>query len=124
MVAATAAAMGGIDVLVNYGGIPGPTVPVELMDPEAWEMVMKVAIPHLKKSNARVILNMSSVAGRFGYANRSPYCTATWSLIGFTKPCQLNLAGTESAQKRYFPERSSIRTLEWRRANVSAMASK
>jgi len=66
------------------------------MDPDEWEKVMQVdltgtfnvtrlAIPHLKKSQAGVIINMSSVARRFGYANRSPYCTAKWGLIGFTK---------------------------------------
>jgi NAD(P)-dependent dehydrogenase (short-subunit alcohol dehydrogenase family) len=104
MVTAAAEAMGGIDVLVNNGGIPGPTAPVEVMDPDAWEMVMKVdltgtfnvtrvAIPHLKKSNAGVIIIMSSVAGRFGYANRSPYCTAKWGLIGFTKTLSIELGG-------------------------------
>jgi NAD(P)-dependent dehydrogenase (short-subunit alcohol dehydrogenase family) len=104
MVAAAAEAMGGIDVLVNNGGIPGPTAPVEVMDPDAWEMVMKVdltgtfnvtrvAIPHLKKSTAGVIIIMSSVAGRFGYANRSPYCTAKWGLIGFTKTLSIELGG-------------------------------
>ena len=33
MIAAAAETMGGIDVLVNNGGIPGPTAPVETMDP-------------------------------------------------------------------------------------------
>ena len=94
--------LGGLDVLVNNAGISGPTAPVESMDPDAWEMVMKVdltgtfnvtraAIPHLKKSTAGVIINMSSVAGRFGYANRSPYSTAKWGLIGFTKTLSIEL---------------------------------
>jgi NAD(P)-dependent dehydrogenase (short-subunit alcohol dehydrogenase family) len=51
--------------------------------------VTRLAIPHLKK--AGVIINMSSVAGRFGYANRSPYCTAKWGLIGFTKTLSIEL---------------------------------
>jgi NAD(P)-dependent dehydrogenase (short-subunit alcohol dehydrogenase family) len=70
--------------------------------PDAWEKVMqvdltgafnvtRVAIPHLKKSSAGVIINMSSVAGRFGYANRSPYSTAKWGLIGFTKTLSIEL---------------------------------
>jgi NAD(P)-dependent dehydrogenase (short-subunit alcohol dehydrogenase family) len=75
--------LGGLDVLINNAGIAGPTAPVENMDPDEWEKVMQVdltgtfnatrlAIPHLKKSQAGVIINMSSVAGRFGYANRMP----------------------------------------------------
>lgn len=102
MVADAVASLSGLDVLVNNAGISGPTAPVEEMDPDAWEKVMQVdltgtfnvtrlAIPHLKRSNAGVIINMSSVAGRFGYANRSPYCTAKWGLIGFTKTLSIEL---------------------------------
>ena len=95
-------ALGGLDALVNNAGIAGPTAPVEKVDPDEWDKVMAVdltgtfdvtrlAIPHLKKSGAGVILNMSSVAGRFGYANRSPYSTAKWGLIGFTKTLSIEL---------------------------------
>lgn len=95
-------ALGGLDVLVNNAGIAGPTAPVEELDPDEWEKVMQVdltgtfnvtrlSIPHLKKSSAGVIINMSSVAGRFGYANRSPYSTAKWGLIGFTKTLSIEL---------------------------------
>src|SRR5207249_4049024 len=38
-----------------------------------------------------IIINMSSVAGRFGYANRSPYCAAKWGIIGFTKTLSIEL---------------------------------
>ncbi len=102
MVAAAAAALGGVDVVVNNAGISGPTAPVEDMDPEAWEAVLRVnltgtfdvtrfAIPHLKKSKSGVILNMSSLAGRFGYPNRSPYCVSKWGLVGFTKTLSIEL---------------------------------
>ena len=102
MICECALALGGIDVLVNNAGISGPTAPVEEVDPAQWEKVLAVdltgtfnvtrlAIPHLKKSSAGVIINMSSVAGRFGYANRSPYCTAKWGLVGFTKTLSIEL---------------------------------
>lgn len=89
-------ALGGLDVLVNNAGISGPTAPVESFDPDAWDKVMQInlggtfnvtrlAIPHLKQSGAASIIVMSSVAGRFGYPNRSAYSTSKWGLIGFTK---------------------------------------
>jgi NAD(P)-dependent dehydrogenase (short-subunit alcohol dehydrogenase family) len=94
--------LGGLDVLVNNAGIAGPTSPVADLDPDAWEAVMQVnlnctfnvtrlAIPHLKKSQSPSIINMSSAAGRFGYANRSAYSTSKWGLIGFTKTLALEL---------------------------------
>jgi NAD(P)-dependent dehydrogenase (short-subunit alcohol dehydrogenase family) len=96
LVSDAVAALGGLDVLVNNAGISGPTASVEQMDPDAWEAVLHVnltgtfnvtrhAIPHLKRSGDGVILVMSSLAGRFGYPNRSPYATSKWGLIGLTK---------------------------------------
>lgn len=96
MVAASVEALGGLDVLVNNAGIAGPTAPVEDSDPDQWEAVMTVdvigtfhvtrhCIPHLKKSASGSIVVMSSVGGRFGYPNRSAYCTAKMGLIGFAK---------------------------------------
>lgn len=96
MVLTGTTALGGLDVLVNNAGISGPTASVEDMDFEAWEAVIRVnltgtfsvtqaAIPHLKQSQAGSIIVMSSLAGRFGYPNRSPYSTTKWGLIGLTK---------------------------------------
>jgi NAD(P)-dependent dehydrogenase (short-subunit alcohol dehydrogenase family) len=96
MVPAAVAALGGLDVLVNNAGIAGPTAPVEEFDPDAWDRVVQVnltgtfnvtrlAIPYLKQSPAGSIIVISSVAGRFGYPNRSAYSATKWGLIGFTK---------------------------------------
>jgi NAD(P)-dependent dehydrogenase (short-subunit alcohol dehydrogenase family) len=96
MVAASIEVLGGLDVLVNNAGISGPTAPVESADPDQWEAVMTVdvigtfhvtrlSIPHLKNSSAGSIVIMSSLGGRFGYPNRSAYCTAKMGLIGFAK---------------------------------------
>lgn len=102
MVAEAAAFLGGIDVFVANAGIAGPTCSVEEMEPDAWERVMQVnltgtfcatraAIPHLKRSAAGSIIIMSSVAGRFGYPNRSPYATSKWGLVGFAKTLAIEL---------------------------------
>jgi NAD(P)-dependent dehydrogenase (short-subunit alcohol dehydrogenase family) len=102
MVAAAVGALGGLDVLVNNAGIAGPTAPVEAMDPDEWDKVVAVnlngtfnvtrlAIPHLKRSPAGVIINMSSVAGRMGYPNRSPYAATKWAIVGFTKTLAIEL---------------------------------
>lgn len=102
MVPTAVEALGGLDVLVNNAGIGGPTEPVEAVDPAAWDMVLAVnvtgtfhvtrlAIPHLKKSEAGSIITMSSLGGRFGYPNRSPYCVAKWGLIGFAKTLAIEL---------------------------------
>ena len=48
--------------------------------------VTRMAIPALRQSgNNPCIVIMSSVAGRFGYPNRSAYATSKWGLIGLTK---------------------------------------
>ena len=96
MVAQAAAAMGGLDVLINNAGIGGPTASVADLDPAHWEQVLRVnltgtfnvtqaAIPYLRRSAAGSIVVMSSLAGRFGYPQRSAYATSKWGLIGFTK---------------------------------------
>lgn len=96
MVGQAVQALGGLDVLVNNAGIPGPAASVADLDPDAWEAVLRInltgtftvtqaAIAHLKQSAAGSIIVMSSLAGRFGYPNRSPYSTTKWGLIGFTK---------------------------------------
>lgn len=100
--ASIAARHGGLDVLVSNAGISGPTVPVEALDPADWDAVISVnltaafnvtrlAIPHLKRSDRGVVIVMSSVAGRYGYPDRSAYAASKWGLIGFTKSIAIEL---------------------------------
>jgi NAD(P)-dependent dehydrogenase (short-subunit alcohol dehydrogenase family) len=88
--------LGGLDVLVNNAGLAGPTGPVEELDPQEWRRCLEVgltgqflcvrrAVPLLKAAGRGVIINMSSVAGRLGYAFRTPYAAAKWGVIGFTQ---------------------------------------
>ena len=94
--------LGGLVVLINNAGISGMTLPVVDYPPDDWDKVVAVnltamfdvtrlAIPHLKQSQAGVIINMSSVAGRFGFKNRSPYAATKWGVIGFTKTLAIEL---------------------------------
>ena len=87
--------LGGLDVLVNNAGVAGPTGGVEDIRPEDWRRTIDVcltgqflcahhAVPMLKSAGGGAIVNLSSAAGRFGYAFRTPYSAAKWGVIGFT----------------------------------------
>ena len=88
--------LGGLDVLVNNAGIAGPTARVESITPADWRRTIAVnldgqfhcahfAVPLLRQSQRGVIVNMSSVAGRLGYAFRTPYAASKWAVVGFTE---------------------------------------
>ncbi|MBY0363811.1 MAG: SDR family oxidoreductase [Phreatobacter sp.] len=94
--------LGGLDVLVNNAGIAGPTGRVEEINPEDWDRCIEVcltsqfncarlAVPHLKASTNASIINLASVAGRFGFALRTPYAAAKWGVVGFTKSLAIEL---------------------------------
>ena len=94
--AAARAALGGLDVLVNNAGIAGPTAPIEEVDPADWRRCLEVdltgqflcarlAVPMLKAAGGGAIVNLSSAAGRLGYAFRTPYAAAKWGVIGLTQ---------------------------------------
>jgi len=94
--------LGHIDVLVNNTGISGPTIAADELSFDDWNTVInlnlnstflitQLAIPLLKQSDAGVIINMSSIAGRLGYPYRLAYSTSKWGLIGFTKTLSMEL---------------------------------
>src|ERR1700678_3237111 len=96
MFADVRATLGGLDVLVNNAGVAGPTGGVEEISPADWRRTIDVcltgqflcahhAVPLIKTAGGGAIVNLSSAAGRFGYAFRTPYSAAKWGVIGFTQ---------------------------------------
>lgn len=87
---------GGLDVLVNNAGIAGPTSGIDSITESDWVRTVDVnlnaqyrfarlAVPLLKESSQGQILCMSSVAGRLGYAWRTPYAATKWAILGLVK---------------------------------------
>ncbi|WP_164093833.1 SDR family NAD(P)-dependent oxidoreductase, partial [Stenotrophomonas maltophilia] len=52
---------------------------------------VQLAVPHLKQSANASIINLSSAAGRLGFALRAPYAAAKWAVVGFTKSLSIEL---------------------------------
>ncbi len=94
--------LGGLDCLVNNAGIAGPTGKVDAIEPEAWDRCIAVdltgqfncvrlAVPALRASANASIVNVSSLAGRLGFALRTPYAAAKWGVIGLMRSLAVEL---------------------------------
>ena len=94
--------LGGLDCLVNNAGIAGPTLPAEEIDATDWNACLNIClnsqfyfsqacIPSLRQSGDASITNLSSAAGKHGFAYRTPYAAAKWGVIGLTKSLAIEL---------------------------------
>ena len=94
--------LGGLDCLVNNAGVAGPTLPIEEIDAEDWSHCLNVCLSsqfyfvksclkQLRKSHSASIVNLSSAAGQYGFALRTPYASAKWGVIGLTKSLSIEL---------------------------------
>jgi 2-dehydro-3-deoxy-L-rhamnonate dehydrogenase (NAD+) len=102
---ATAAAFGGIDVLVCSAGITGPNVPLADYPVDEWKRVFDVnvhgvflcnraVVPLMQKNDYGRIVNIASVAGKEGNPNASAYSASKAAVIGLTKSLGKELAKT------------------------------
>ncbi len=82
---AAATAFGRVDVLVNATGtdVPGPVEELAIPD---WDRVLavnlrapfalaKAVFSHIRRTGRGTIVNVSSLAGKHGWAKASAYCT-------------------------------------------------
>ena len=99
---AAAAAMGGVDILINNAGIAGPTARVEQIETADWDRTIAVnisgqfycarrAVPLMRQAGRGAIVNISSTAGRLGFPLRLPYATSKFAITGLTKTLALEL---------------------------------
>ena len=95
LVEVAASQLGSIGALVNAAGtdVPGRA---EDLDLEDWHRVVAVnltapfalarsVMPHMRAAGGGLIVNISSVAGRRGWANASAYCSTKFALSGLTQ---------------------------------------
>ncbi len=87
--------LGGLDILVNNAGTAS-NISFEKTTLEEWDHIMHLnarapfllcqqALPLLRESAHPVVLNVSSVVGRKGYARQAAYSASKHALMGFSK---------------------------------------
>ena len=94
--AATLAAVGGVQILVNNAGVNGPVVKAWDYPPEAWDRVLAVnlsgvfyccraVVPHLRERGYGRVVTVASIAGKEGNPNICAYSASKAGVIGFCK---------------------------------------
>ena len=122
-VAATEAALGGIDVLVNNAGISGPNMPTWEYPLEDWRRVMAIdldgvfhccraVLPGMIARNYGRVVNVASIAGKEGNPNAPAYSAAKGGVIALTKSLGKELAGYDIAVNCVTPAAARTRIFD------------
>ena len=104
MMQAAAARFGRVDILVNNAGIQHVAA-VQDFSTDRWDAVIainltsafhasRLALPAMQKAQWGRIINIASVHGLVGSANKSAYVAAKHGLVGLTKVTALENANT------------------------------
>lgn len=84
-----------LDVLINNSGLAVPETVDQITD-EGWDKVMetnlrgimqlvRAVLPHMVKNDFGDIVNVSSQAGKHGYADVPSYCASKFGLLGYAE---------------------------------------
>ena len=86
---------GRVDVLVNAAGtdVPGPVAELAVADFDrvvavnlrAPFVLAKAVVPHMRAAGGGTVVNVSSVAGKRGWAGAAAYCASKFALTGLTQ---------------------------------------
>lgn len=104
MFAVATATFGGVDILVNNAGIQH-VANVEDFPVEKWDAIIainlssafhttRLAIPAMRAKNWGRVINLASVHGLVGSAQKSAYVAAKHGIVGFSKVVALETATT------------------------------
>jgi 3-oxoacyl-[acyl-carrier protein] reductase len=86
---------GAIDLLINNAGLAVPETITEITD-EGWDKVletnlrgamwlMRASLPHMVAQDFGDLVNVSSQAGKHGYADVPSYCASKFGLLGLAE---------------------------------------
>lgn len=95
-----------IDILINNSGLAVPETVEEISD-EGWEKVLQTnlrgvmqlvrgVLPHMMKEDFGDIVNISSQAGKHGYADVPSYCASKFGLLGYAEALRDHVRKTKA----------------------------
>lgn len=99
---AAAAALGGIDILVNNAAI-AVRQPFDAETEDGWDrtfainakayyFAIQAALPHLRQSSHKAIVNISSMAGSRGIGGLTAYCSSKGAVDALSRALAVELA--------------------------------
>lgn len=121
MVQKTLEWFGRLDILVNNAGVVS-VAGVAGMDEATWDRIIdtnlkgtflcsQAVIPHMMERRSGRIVNISSQAGKRGYAGLAHYCASKFGIIGFTQALAFELASANITVNAVCP--GEVNTAMW-----------